>query len=270
MIRVGIILKDTTYEVKCYANAIVREFAAHYKDVEAIVMQLPSHPIVGLDAVITIGGDGTFLHTVSQLDHQVPILGVNKGHVGFLTEFDFGDSVEHICTYFKFPSIERRMRIDAYKNFPEHCIDDMRYVGTALNEIAFLTATPGHLIEPVIEIDGIESLKFRGDGLLISTPTGSTAYAMSAGGPIVDPLIDGFIMVPVAPYLLSARPQIIASSRHVKIEIKSGEWLLKIDGDYKECHEDDIIYIEKSSEPAEFIETDNSFFEKVNTKLRRY
>lgn len=264
MIRVGIILKDETFEVKCYAEDIVKEFALHYKDIEAVVMKLPSHPITNLDAVITIGGDGTFLHTVSQLDHQVPILGVNKGNVGFLTEFDFGEPVGNLCTFFKYPRVERRMRISAYISISG------RILGTALNEIAFLTSTPGRLIEPLIIIDGVESLRFRGDGLLISTPTGSTAYAMSAGGPIVDPLIDGFIVVPIAPYLLSARPQIVASSREMKIEIVSGEWLLKIDGDYCECYEDDVIRIEKSPEPAEFIETDNSFFEKVNKKLRRY
>src|SRR5512135_787984 len=92
-------------------------------------------------------------------------------------------------------------------------------LGTALNEALIVTARPAKMLKFSVIVDGVPAEKFRADGLLISTPTGSTAYAMSAGGPIVDPRIQGILLVPLAPYMLSSRPHLISSDRHLEVTL---------------------------------------------------
>ena len=121
-----------------------------------------------------------------------------------------------------------------------------------------------------IIVDGVTTEKFRADGLLISTPTGSTAYAMSAGGPIVDPRIQGFLLVPLAPYLLSSRPHLISSNRHLEIKLESSKPAnLVMDGQTTfELGTSMTITVKRSEHPALFIDVKRNFFEKVDKKLR--
>ncbi|MBQ3684193.1 MAG: NAD(+)/NADH kinase, partial [Methanomicrobium sp.] len=132
------------------------------------------------DIAVVIGGDGTVLHTVRQLRKQIPIVGINRGHVGFLTELDPDEAKSYIekieeGRYF----IEERMRL--------HVLVDGEYAGDALNEAVIATSRPAKILHFIINIDGVPAERFRADGIIVSTPTGSTGYAMSAGGPIVDP-----------------------------------------------------------------------------------
>ena len=96
-------------------------------------------------------------------------------------------------------------------------------LGTALNEALIVTTRPAKMLRFSIIIDGVVAEQFRADGLLLSTPTGSTAYAMSAGGPIVDPRIQGFLLVPLAPYMLSSRPHLISENRRLEIRLESAK-----------------------------------------------
>ncbi len=100
---------------------------------------------------------------------------------------------------------------------------DGESLGTALNEALIVTTRPAKMLRFSIVIDGVVAEQFRADGLLISTPTGSTAYAMSAGGPIVDPRVQGFLLVPLAPYLLSSRPHLISSNRQLEVRLESAK-----------------------------------------------
>jgi NAD+ kinase len=122
-----------------------------------------------------------------------------------------------------------------------------------------------------IIIDGVIAEVFRADGLLISTPTGSTAYAMSAGGPIVDPRIQGFLLVPLAPYLLSSRPHLISSNRRLEIKLESAKPAnLVIDGQMTiEMGTSSSIEVKRSDSPARFVDIGRNFFEKVDKKLRK-
>ena len=121
-----------------------------------------------------------------------------------------------------------------------------------------------------IVIDGVVAEQFRADGLLISTPTGSTAYAMSAGGPIVDPRVQGFLLVPLAPYLLSSRPHLISSNRRLEVRLESAKPAnLVIDGQQTfELGSSSTIEVKRSEKPALFVDVKRNFFEKVNKKLR--
>lgn len=225
----------------------------------------PGIPLAGAtpDVVIVVGGDGTILRTIQQMENPAPVLGVNWGEVGFLADLDREDApafIRNLATGF---SVEERMRISLLRgNEP---------LGTALNEALIVTMRPAKMLRFTIIIDGVPAEQFRADGLMISTPTGSTAYAMSAGGPIVDPRIEGFLLVPLAPYLLSSRPHLISSRRNLEIRIESAQPAsLVIDGQQTfELGSTSTLRIARSEKPALFVDVKRNFFEKVDKKLRK-
>jgi NAD+ kinase len=215
------------------------------------------------DVVIVVGGDGTILRTIQQMPVPVPVLGINWGEVGFLADLEKDEALEYVR---KLPlgfSVEERMRISLLK--------DKKPLGIVLNEALIVTTRPAKMLRFSIIIDGVMAEQFRADGLLISTPTGSTAYAMSAGGPIVDPRIEGFLLVPLAPYLLSSRPHLISSNRLLEIRIESLKPAnLVIDGQQTfELGTAGTIGIVRNDRPALFVDIKRNFFEKVDKKLRK-
>jgi NAD+ kinase len=222
-------------------------------------------PLAGADAdvAIVVGGDGTILRTIQQMNRPVPILGINWGGVGFLADLEPSEAVAFIKTLPAGFSVEERMRIALYK--------DGEYLGTALNEAMIVTTRPAKMLRIAIAVDGVVAEQFRADGLLISTPTGSTAYAMSAGGPIVDPQVQGFLLVPLAPYMLSSRPHLISSNRHLEVTLESSKTAnLAIDGQQTfELGRSSVIEIRRSDKPALFVDVKRNFFEKVDRKLRK-
>jgi NAD+ kinase len=214
------------------------------------------------DIVVVVGGDGTILRTVQRLDHQIPLVGINWGEVGFLADLEPKKALDFLLNLPDKFVIEKRMRVTLSK--------DGEHLGDALNEALIVTARPAKMLRFSIMIDGVVAEQFRADGLLISTPTGSTAYAMSAGGPIVDPRIHGIVLVPLAPYMLSSRPHVISSDRNIRIKLESAKPAdLVIDGQRTiELGTDNILEVKKSKEPALLIDAGQNFFAKVDGKLR--
>ena len=223
------------------------------------------HPCGRTDAdfAVVVGGDGTILHTVQQLQRQIPIIGINQGEVGFLADLEPDQAWDFIKSLSSGFTVEERMRLSLLRdNMP---------LGDALNEALIVTTRPAKMLRFSIIIDGVVSERFRSDGLLVSTPTGSTAYAMSAGGPIVDPRVQGFLLVPLAPYLLSSRPHLISSNRLLEIRLESSKPAkLVIDGQKTvELGSSVSLVVQKSGQPALFIDAHRNFFEKVDDKLRK-
>lgn len=214
------------------------------------------------DAVIVVGGDGTILRTVQRIHRPIPVLGINWGGVGFLADLEPEEAPAFIRTLTGGFSVEERMRIALYK--------EGTALGTALNEAMIVTTRPAKMLRITIAVDGIVAEQFRADGLLISTPTGSTAYAMSAGGPIVDPRVQGFLLVPLAPYMLSSRPHLISSNRRLEVRLESSKPAnLAIDGQQIfELGRSSTIEVRRSEKPALFVDVRRNFFEKVDRKLR--
>ena len=167
------------------------------------------------DAVVAIGGDGTILLCVQGMSFQRPLIGINKGEVGFLADLEPEEALSFLKKLRPGFPVERRMRIVLSINGEP--------LGTALNEAVIVTSRPAKMLRFSIMVDGVRAEQFRGDGLLISTPNGSTAYAMSAGGPIVDPRIEGFLLVPLAPYMLSSRPHLISVTRTLAIRLEANK-----------------------------------------------
>lgn len=239
-------------------------YSVQYDTSTARALGQKATPVSESDAglAIVIGGDGSILLAVQRMRRQIPVLGINWGEVGFLADLEPAEAVEFLNRPPVPFETEQRMRITLMR--------DGEHLGDALNEALIVTTRPSKMLRFSVLIDGIPAERFRADGLLISTPTGSTAYAMSAGGPIVDPRIEGFLLVPLAPFMLSSRPHLISSSRSVKVRLESAKPAkLVIDGQRTiELGSEALIDVKKATDPAIFVDCGKNFFEKVNRKLR--
>ncbi|MCW7074288.1 MAG: NAD(+)/NADH kinase [Candidatus Methanospirare jalkutatii] len=198
--------------------------------------------------IICVGGDGTILRTLHFLRQSIPILGVNMGGLGFLTEVQPSDVfgvLEKILAGNYEVEEEERLSVS---------ISTKERIPFAMNEAVVITSKPGKMLHFAILINGEEFERLRADGVIFATPTGSTAYAMSAGGPIVDTSVKAMIVVPIAPFKLSARPLVLDIEKKVSVELLSEkDALLVIDGQfYRNIATNEHIEITRG-EPALFV-----------------
>lgn len=180
------------------------------------------------DIVISIGGDGTFLRAARWVGKQeIPILGVNTGHLGFLASCSVREVPEMIAAFLrKDVIIEKRMLL--WLQSP--LLPDGEWP-FALNEIALQKEDTASMISIRANINGTPLASYRADGLLVCTPTGSTAYNLSAGGPLVEPTIDCMVLSPLAPHTLTLRPLVVGGSSLLEftIEGRAPEFRLSLD-----------------------------------------
>ena len=218
-----------------------------------------------VDLIIVFGGDGTLLNSARQyLEYEIPILGVNMGNVGFLTDIktdNFEQSFKEILngSY----KIEERNLVSAQYN-GNHIY--------GLNEVVIHSGAYAQLMRYRLNVNNKVVYEQRSDGLIVATPTGSTAYALSAGGPIIHPSLDVWTILPMLPQSLSSRPFIISSNENVEIELFDGpsdNAKICVDG------QDDIdlpygvkITISKTHKTLKLVHPeDNDFFEACREKL---
>lgn len=181
------------------------------------------------DVAISFGGDGTFLRTARRLEStEIPIAGINTGNLGYLAHFSLDDApllLDGIRD--KSLKIEPRKLIEVSgKGIP----DD--FLCCALNEIAILRDDSASMINVNVELDGFYLADYRADGLIVSTATGSTAYNLSVGGPILQPEVDCMVLSPISPHSLTLRPIVIAGSSILQLTMSSrtGSYRLSVDG----------------------------------------
>jgi NAD+ kinase len=191
----------------------------------AKIIGLKGNPIEKLkgEMVISLGGDGTLLYILDNLNK--PVFGINCGGVGFLTEIEHSDDIFSAFRRLESKNYELQKlgRIDAF-------INDLN-VGTALNEVVLHSSRVAKIQGFEIEIDGSVADSFRGDGVIIATPTGSTSYAMSVGAPILYPTMESHIVVPMAAYRIGARPLVVPSKYNITARITGHpEAVMVIDG----------------------------------------
>lgn len=178
---------------------------------------------------ISIGGDGTFLRTARWVgDKEIPIVGVNSGHLGYLTAFDITDSASLLNMLFSASFyVEKRSLVqiegDTLPANLSRC---------ALNEIAVMKHDTSSMITIDATIDGHHLAQYKADGLLVATPTGSTGYSLSVGGPILQPTVPNFVISPVAPHSLTMRPLVIADGSVLTLTVggRSETCFISLDG----------------------------------------
>ena len=181
----------------------------------------------GTSMAISIGGDGTFLRTAAWVgDREIPILGVNTGHLGYLAGVSLDELSENLDQYVcENPSTERRTLIEV------QCegVKGWRY---ALNEVTIAKDESASMVSAMVYIDSRELAEYRADGLIVCTPTGSTAYNLSVGGPIVEPSAPVFVISPIAAHSLSLRPMVVNESSALSIVVggRAHSFRLSVDG----------------------------------------
>lgn len=182
------------------------------------------------DMVLSVGGDGTFLRAAAKVgDSGVPILGVNAGHLGFLADVQLSEINELLPDMISGQCYDIETRSLLKLDIPQCVQPYQRY---ALNEVAILKRDVSSMVSVSVWVDGVLLNQYDADGLAIATPTGSTAYAMSAGGPILEPQSDCFLLVPIAPHSLTTRPLVIRDSctLEVKVASRNSLFLVAVDG----------------------------------------
>jgi len=169
------------------------------------------------DLIVAIGGDGTLLHAAAMAGaNDIPLLGVNRGRLGFLTDVSPHHMLENIDQILDGDyTTETRLRLRATLESP----DGSETIAIALNDIVLQRSDTGRMLDYETRIAGRYVNTHMGDGLIVATPTGSTAYALSCGGPIIQPQLDAVVVVPICPHTLSDRPVVIPADQSIEVTL---------------------------------------------------
>lgn len=226
--------------------------------------------LVNVDLILVLGGDGTLLNTArAAAPYQVPLLGINMGHLGFLTEVELDDmffSLEKLVTgeY----RMEERMMLKCLLMRKGITIGEF----LALNDIVVTKGAFSRMIFFDIFVNNRYVDTYPADGLIVASPTGSTAYSLSAGGPIVSPDMELMLVTPICPHTLYSRPIVIGANKEVRVILQSelAEAMLTIDGQhgYKLAQGDEIIVRESPLKTHLIRLKSKSFFDILRDKLR--
>ena len=222
-----------------------------------------------IDLLVVLGGDGTLLHGASLVaDRGVPILGVNLGHLGFLTSCAPAGAKQALerALAGELPLEERmRLRCDLKRANGEVVT---KY---ACNDAVVSQGALARLIELDARLDGTPIALYRADGLIVATPTGSTAYTLAAGGPVVTPDVRAVVVTPICPHTLTNRPVVCPSSSRIAIRLASpaSAVMITIDGQWgTTLGVDDVIELSQASPPLYLYRPAESYFDVLRQKLR--
>lgn len=280
--RIGLIAKRGAVEIRDTLNHLIR----YLQDKQRVVIideccadilgtsELQATPVTEFgrhcDLVISIGGDGTMLKAVHKLSgHDVPLLGINLGRLGFLADIPAGAIAEHLDNILAgYYDEDQRYMLRGTVERQGETIHECE----AVNDIIIQKWNTARLIEFDTHINGTLVNCQRSDGLIVSTPTGSTAYALSSGGPILHPRVDAILLVPICPHNLSNRPIVVDGNAHIEITVTSPEpglARLTADGDsLLDLAPGDRLIIHKKDKSIRLIHPANyEHFRLLRTKL---
>ncbi len=227
-----------------------------------------------VDLMLVLGGDGTLLgmaDRIAQSGADIPILGVNFGGLGFLTEVTLPELYPSLQAAIEgTAAIDARLTIRALtvrggRPFQERLV---------LNDVVVTHGALSRIIELSVSVDGLFVTRVRADGLIVSSPTGSTAYNLSAGGPILHPAVDGLVITPIAPHTVSHRPLVIPGASVVRLEphLDGSRDLVHVTFDGQSgfpLEADDVVVVSRGERPLRLIRaTSRSYFEVLREKLK--
>lgn len=221
------------------------------------------------DLVIVVGGDGNMLGAARVLSrYNIKVIGVNRGNLGFLTDLDPDNALQQLTNVLAgHYHEEKRFLLEA-----RVCAEGQRTrIGTAINEVVLHPGKVAHMIEFEVYIDDRFAFSQRSDGLIIATPTGSTAYSLSAGGPILTPNLDAIALVPMFPHTLSARPLVISSDSQIRLKFSQTNIDYEVSCDSQlvlPIKEGDEVIIKRSRQKLNLVHpTDYNYFNTLSSKL---
>ncbi len=221
------------------------------------------------DFFLTLGGDGTILRSITYIrDSNIPVIGVNIGRLGFLATVKKEGINEAIEALYNNDFIVKERSLLKVQTTPEN--KDISELSYALNEITLNRKDTASMITIETYLDDEYLTSYWADGLIISTPTGSTGYSLSCGGPVITPAAKSFVLTPVAPHNLNARPLIIPDSTKIKMRTigRENEFSLSLDSRIAIVKNTTEIFVEKAAFTIKMIELkDNSFIQTLRKKL---
>jgi NAD+ kinase len=274
--RFGFLLKPGKPEAQRLAADLAE--VLHGRGCTALVATDEADPLPGftpvsleklgssIDVLVVLGGDGTFLHGASLVaDHGVPLLGINLGTLGFMTHYTLPEAQAAVeaAAADQLP-IDERMRLRVTVRSGGQEIESR----TALNEAVIQRANP-RLLDLRAELDGDPIAIYKADGLIASTPTGSTAYNLAAGGPILTPDLEAIVLTPICPHTLTNRPVVIRADAHVSVTNVSGHPVtMTLDGRWqRDLAPGDSMDVRKADRPLRTFRPQNTFFAVLRQKL---
>lgn len=221
------------------------------------------------DLIITLGGDGTLLHIAAKAsEHSTPVLGINIGHLGYMTELEINELDKLSKLFDGSFTVESRIMLDVSVIREENKLIKF----CALNDAVISYGTVSRIITFSLFCDKKKATDYRADGIILSTPTGSTAYSLSAGGPIIEPSVSAITATPICPHSLSSKSIVFSDTSVLDVEISPqnvGDIYLTVDGENNyPLQINDRINIRKSNKQFSLIKiNDFSFFEILNKKF---
>lgn len=219
------------------------------------------------DFAISIGGDGTFLNTAQLVgERNMPIIGINTGRLGFISDIlpQDTDSLFRDLAEGNYKIEERALLMAETGNAEDN------YYGCALNEIAILKHDNSSMISISTYVDGNYLATYLADGLIVSTPTGSTGYSLSVGGPIISPDSKSIVLSPIAAHSLAVRPIVLNDdvSIELRVQSRSHNYMLSVDGRSESLYEDTPVVIQTAPHRIRIVRrADHSFFDTLRNKL---
>ncbi|MBI2027456.1 MAG: NAD(+)/NADH kinase [Deltaproteobacteria bacterium] len=264
--RVGLFVKSKSE--RALRTRVVLENFLKTQNIKYFVA-VSNKKIKKMDLAIVLGGDGTLLSVVSKLEFQIPILGINLGDFGFMTELNVSEL---------FPTLKDILR-------GKYCVDNRILLEVevrdttkstskkynVLNEVAVHNKWTSRMVSLETYIDREYVMTVQGDGLIVATPTGSTAYSLAAGGPIVTPTTNSITLTPICPHTLTHRPLIIPNSSHIEIRLPSKKQniMATFDGQQNQVlSQHHVLYIRKSKRIVSLIKSPlRTYFDILRTKL---
>jgi len=220
------------------------------------------------DLIVVLGGDGTLLSVARRTEARVPILGVNLGELGFLTEVVEAEAMPMLARVIAGRyELDRRMTLAARLERAGRIRGRFR----ALNDVVVTHGAVARIVEFGVAVEGLPFAAYRADGMIVATPTGSTAYSLSVGGPIVEPTVQVLLLTPISPHTLSNRPVVLRPSAAVRITIgrREADALLTIDGqEGTRLAAGDVIEVRQGRSPVSLVRSpDRTYYDVLRSKL---
>jgi NAD+ kinase len=276
--RFGFLLKRGKPEARELAGALAEVLVARGASLIALAEDaaaLPGASVVAADALagaidvlVVLGGDGTFLYGAALVgDRGIPIFGVNLGSLGFITPYARSEAAAAIDEAARGGLvIEERIRLAVSIRVPEGAVPVQ--APAALND-AVLTRSVARLLDLEARLDGAEITTYKADGLIVATPTGSTAYSLAAGGPLLTPDLQGLVLTPISPHTLTNRPLVFRPDSRLAIRNASdGPATLTIDGHWtRELPADGWIDVRRAERPLRLYQAPRGFFGILRERL---
>ena len=263
------ILQDAGLETRvCLPFEVDRSFTLP-KDIRFTRLEREIH---NADLVICFGGDGTILHMAKVATrHRIPILGVNIGTMGFIAELESGELPELARLATGDYTLDSRMMLDVVVKRDQ----DVIFHDIALNDAVVTKGAVARIVHLDVCCDGVQAMEFGGDGLIISTPTGSTGYSLSAGGPIVEPDARNFMITPICAHDVVSRCIVASDKRTITVQLSQNarrNAFLSVDGGRAfKLGAGDVVTVTCSKLETKLIRLKNrSFYDIVNNKFKRY